>query len=89
MEEFRALLGETAAIAASFYDTVEERPVCPRASVDELRAGLGRPLSDAPADARTVIAELAAAGGPRLVAEPSGRYFGFVTARGLLTRKNG
>jgi glutamate/tyrosine decarboxylase-like PLP-dependent enzyme len=78
VDELRALLDETAGIAAAFYDTLEERPVYPRASVEELRAALGGPLPETPTDARTVIAELAAAADPGLVAEPSGRYFGFV-----------
>src|SRR5205814_5262647 len=50
----------------------------PRASVEELRAALGGPLPETPTDARTVIAELAAAADPGIVAESSGRYFGFV-----------
>jgi glutamate/tyrosine decarboxylase-like PLP-dependent enzyme len=78
VDELRALLDETAGIAAAFYETLEKRPVYPRASVDELRAGLGGVLPETPTDARTVISELAAAADPGLVAEPSGRYFGFV-----------
>jgi glutamate/tyrosine decarboxylase-like PLP-dependent enzyme len=78
MDELRALLDQTAALAAGFYETLDERPVYPRASADELRAGLGGSLPEKPTDARAVIAELAAAADPGLVAEPGGRYFGFV-----------
>ena len=78
MDELRALLDETASLAAEFYETLDERPVYPRAGVEELRAGLGGPLPETPTDPRTVIAELAAAADPGLVAEPGGRYFGFV-----------
>jgi len=78
VDELRALLDQTASLAAEFYETLDERPVYPRAGLDELRAGLGGALPETPTDARTVIAELAAAADPGLVAEPSGRYFGFV-----------
>src|SRR5437773_1652044 len=78
VDELRALLDQTAEIAAAFYETLDERPVYPRASVEELHAGLGRSLPETPTDARIVIAELAAAADPGLVAEPGGRYFGFV-----------
>ena len=44
MDELRALLDQTAALAAGFYETLDERPVFPRASADELRAGLGGSL---------------------------------------------
>ena len=78
MDELRALLEQTAELAAGFYETLDDRPVFPRASAAEVRAGFARPLPEDPTDARTVIAELAAAADPGLVAEPGGRYFGFV-----------
>jgi glutamate/tyrosine decarboxylase-like PLP-dependent enzyme len=78
MDELRALFDQTAKLAADFYDTLDERPVYPRADAAELRAAFARPLPGGPTDAQTVIAELAAAADPGLVAEPSGRYFGFV-----------
>jgi glutamate/tyrosine decarboxylase-like PLP-dependent enzyme len=78
MDDLRALLDQTAKLAADFYDTLDERPVFPRAGAAELRAAFARPLPDDPIDPQTVIAELAAAADPGLVAEPSGRYFGFV-----------
>src|SRR4051812_40211105 len=78
MDGLRELLQQTAELAADFYDTLEDRPVFPRADAADLRAGFARPLPEQPTDARTVIAELAASAEPGLVAEPSGRYFGFV-----------
>jgi glutamate/tyrosine decarboxylase-like PLP-dependent enzyme len=78
MDELRTLLEQTAELAIDFYETLDERPVFPRASAIELREGLAHPLPEEPTDARTVIAELAAAAEPGLVAEPGGRYFGFV-----------
>jgi glutamate/tyrosine decarboxylase-like PLP-dependent enzyme len=78
VDELRALFEQTAALAADFYDTLDERPVFPRVSATELREAIARPLPEGPTDASTVIAELAAAVDPGLVAEAGGRYFGFV-----------
>jgi glutamate/tyrosine decarboxylase-like PLP-dependent enzyme len=74
----RELLHETADLAADFLDSLDERPVFPKVDLDELRVRLGGPLPEAPADARAVVADLAAVGGEAAVAIPSGRYFGFV-----------
>src|SRR5882672_9310476 len=78
MDELRALFEQTADLAASFYETLDERPVYPTTTAAELRDALAGPLPEEPTDAPTVIAELAAAADPGLVAEPGGRYFGFV-----------
>jgi glutamate/tyrosine decarboxylase-like PLP-dependent enzyme len=78
VDELRTLFEQTAKLAADFYDTLDERPVYPRVSAAELREAIALPLPDGPTDASTVIAELAAAVDPGLVAEAGGRYFGFV-----------
>ena len=52
MDELRALLDQTAKLAADFYDTLDERAVYPRADTAELR--VGTPVS--PLD--TVIASI-------------------------------
>ena len=78
MDDLRELLELTASIAADFYETLPERPVFPRGTHEELHEALGGPLPQGPTPARNVIAELAAAADSGLVAEPSGRYFGFV-----------
>jgi glutamate/tyrosine decarboxylase-like PLP-dependent enzyme len=78
VDELRALFAQTAKLAADFYDTLDERPVYPRVSAAELREAFARPLPEGPTAASTVIAELAAAVDPGLVAEAGGRYFGFV-----------
>jgi glutamate/tyrosine decarboxylase-like PLP-dependent enzyme len=83
MSDVRALLQRTADLAADFIDSLEERPVFPQVSVDELHAALNVPLQDAPMDPAQVVEELAAAADPGLVAMPSGRYFGFVIGGGL------
>jgi glutamate/tyrosine decarboxylase-like PLP-dependent enzyme len=83
MTDTRALLRRTAELAADFLDSLEDRPVFPRVSADELREALGGPLQDAPLDPEDVVEQLAAAADPGLVAIPSGRYFGFVIGGGL------
>jgi glutamate/tyrosine decarboxylase-like PLP-dependent enzyme len=78
VDEMRGLLRHTADHAADFLDTLEERPVFPSATVEQLRSRLGGPLPVDPADPGLVIDELVAGAGPGVVAIPSGRYFGFV-----------
>src|SRR3954463_2532136 len=88
MDDLRALFAQTAELAAAFYDSLDDRPVFPHATVDELRAGFGAQLPEEPTPAAQVIEELAAAGGvtggppaapePGLGAGAGGRYFGFV-----------
>jgi glutamate/tyrosine decarboxylase-like PLP-dependent enzyme len=74
----RELLRRTADLAADFLDTLDDRPICPEASVEELRAALGGALPDGPSDPLDVVEALAAAAEPGIVGIPSGRYFGFV-----------
>jgi glutamate/tyrosine decarboxylase-like PLP-dependent enzyme len=83
MSESRDLLRATADHAADFIDSLEERPVTPRVTVDELRATLGGPLPDGPQEPREVIDALVAAADPGVVAIPAGRYFGFVIGGAL------
>jgi glutamate/tyrosine decarboxylase-like PLP-dependent enzyme len=74
----RELLERTAEIAADFLDSLDERPVRPEATVDEMRAALGGPLPEHPSDALEVVEQLARDADPGLMASPSGRFFGFV-----------
>jgi glutamate/tyrosine decarboxylase-like PLP-dependent enzyme len=83
VDETRDLLRLTAEIAAQFLDSLDERPVFPNVTADELRAALGGPLPDGPSDAREVIVRLGEAADPGVVAIPSGRYFGFVIGGGV------
>jgi glutamate/tyrosine decarboxylase-like PLP-dependent enzyme len=78
MDDLRDLLELTTGLAAEYYDTLNERPVFPRASYAELCETIASPLPEEPVEPRRVIEELAAAVDPGLVAEGAGRYFGFV-----------
>ena len=83
MNDLRRFLTRTADMAADFYESLDTRPVFPRATLDDLRAALGGALPAGPTDADTVISDLAAAVDPGLVATPGGRYFGFVIGGSL------
>ena len=79
----RELLQRTAEIASEFLESLDERPVWPPASVEDLRRTLGGPLPNEPVDPLVVVEELAAAGDRGVVAMPGGRYFGFVIGGSL------
>ena len=83
MSEQTELLRRTAELAASYVESLGERPVFPRVDPAELRDALGGPLPEEPVAADEVVEELAAAAEPGLVAIGSGRYFGFVIGGAL------
>ena len=64
--------------AVTYLDGLPDRPVPPTASLAELRASLGVPLPDGPQPADEVVAALAAAAEPGVIASGAGRFFGFV-----------
>ena len=64
--------------ALTFLDSVDERPVWPRASLDDMLSVFGGPLSEDGIDPAAVIDEMAERAEPGLVAIPGGRFFGFV-----------
>jgi glutamate/tyrosine decarboxylase-like PLP-dependent enzyme len=74
----RDLLQRTAEIASDYLDSLDERPVRPDATIDELRAALGGPLPERPSDALEVVEQLARDADPGLMGIQSGRFFGFV-----------
>ncbi|MGR6964482.1 pyridoxal phosphate-dependent decarboxylase family protein [Geodermatophilus sp. URMC 61] len=83
MADLRTLLGDVAARAADHRARVREVAVFPRGEpVAAVRAGLGS-LRDEGADPAVVLAELAAAVEPGLVATTGPRYFGFVVGGAL------
>jgi len=79
----RELLRRTAELAADFVESLDERSVWPRATVDELRDALGGPLPDDASAPLDVVESLARAADPGIVGMQSGRYFGFVIGGSL------
>ncbi|MBA2534176.1 MAG: hypothetical protein H0V21_04140, partial [Rubrobacter sp.] len=79
----RSLLGEAATLATGFLEELPERRVAPTATVGGLREELGGPLPEGPRDPRRVLAELARAVEPGLMATAGGRFFGFVIGGNL------
>ncbi|MCR2811871.1 aminotransferase class V-fold PLP-dependent enzyme [Microbacterium sp. zg.Y1090] len=78
MDERERALGAAYRAALGFFDDLDERPVWPRADLDEMLSAFGRSLPDGPSDAGAVIAELVDRAEPGLVSIPGGRFFGFV-----------
>ena len=83
MSDVRDLLRRTAEIAADYVESLDERPVFPDVTPEQLREVLGGPLPEEPLDPAQVVVELAEHAGPGVVATGSGRYFGFVIGGGL------
>jgi glutamate/tyrosine decarboxylase-like PLP-dependent enzyme len=79
----RELLRRTAEIAADFVESLDQRPVWPPATVEELREALGGPLGEEPSDPLDVVEALATAADPGVVGMAGGRYFGFVIGGSL------
>src|SRR5262245_65641624 len=83
MTDARAVLQRAAELAADYVETLDDRPVFPDASPEQLRAALGGPLPEEPLPAEQVIEELVEHVEPGVVATGSGRYFGFVIGGSL------
>ena len=79
----RALLQRTAELAADFLESLDERPVFPQTSVDELAVALGGPLPESGADPVAVVEEMARAVEPGVIASAGPRYFGYVIGGAL------
>lgn len=69
--------------ALAFLHDLDTTPVSPRATLDELRTRLGRPLTDDGRDAARVIDDLVADTAGGLVGSASGRFFAWVIGGSL------
>ncbi len=78
MDEREEALERAHEHAVSWLASLDQRPVPPQASVDEVIAKLGTDLPDGPSAPREVIDLLATACEPGLTAMPSGRFYGMV-----------
>ena len=83
MNDIRPLLRRTAELASDYLESLEQRPVFPHVTADELRQSLGGPMPESPQEPQEVVELLARDADPGLVAMGSGRYFGFVIGGGL------
>jgi len=77
------LLARAAELAREHLSSLPERHVGPTATLPELRASLGRPLTEGGVDAPQVLDDLVAGAQGGLVATPGPRYFGFVIGGAL------
>jgi len=78
MDEREGALDAARQGAADFFASIDDRPVWPRASLDDMLAEFGGPLPDEGTDAAQLVTDLARRADPGLVAIPGGRFFGFV-----------
>jgi glutamate/tyrosine decarboxylase-like PLP-dependent enzyme len=83
VSEFSDLMRKTADRVADYRANIGTRPVAPPVDPGELRAALGGPFPERPSDPDAVIAQLAQAVEPFLVATAGPRYFGFVVGGAL------
>ncbi len=79
----RRLLERAAELGIGYVESLEDRPVRPQASLEELRRTLDVPLPDGPTDALEVIEQLARNVDPGLMQMSGGRFFGFVIGGAL------
>jgi glutamate/tyrosine decarboxylase-like PLP-dependent enzyme len=79
----RDVLSAAAEHAATYLDSVPERPVGAQLDPAAARAALHADLPDAPVDARQVLDELVSDSDPGITAMGSPRFFGFVIGGAL------
>ena len=83
VKDRRALLRQTADIAAEFLERLPERPVWPPVDLAALREALGGPMPERGEDPQGMIDALARDAEPGIVGTAGPRYFGFVVGGGV------
>ena len=83
MTDERELLRRTAELAGDFLDSLDERPVFPRDSLEDIAQALGGPLPESASDPLEVVELMAREIDRGVVATAGGRYFGYVTGSAL------
>ena len=76
--DWKGPLGEALEQALTYLEGLPTRPLGPPADAADLREALGGPLPQHGNDPREVVAALARAADPGIMASGSGRFFGFV-----------
>ena len=78
MDERARALDAAHRAATRFLDSLPDRPVWPRADLDEMLDVFGGPLPEAGLPAEELVTQLAEDADPGLVAIAGGRFFGYV-----------
>ena len=78
MDDRQRSLARAHELATEFLDSLDNRPVWPRATYEEMLEALGGELPAGGSDAVDVIDDLARRAGPGITGTPGGRFFGFV-----------
>jgi glutamate/tyrosine decarboxylase-like PLP-dependent enzyme len=78
-----ALLKQVAEYSARFIQSLPNRPVGTRVTLEEIEAALDGRLPEGPTPASTVVEQLATAADPGILGTTSGRFFGFVIGGAL------
>ena len=78
MDERTRALAAAQRAALGFFATLEDRPVWPRASLDDMLEAFAGELPESRTDAAEVVEELSERASEGLVGIPGGRFFGFV-----------
>src|SRR6266513_3960699 len=80
-DSFSLLLDKARQFAGEYIDGLEQRPVFPAEFSLQAMDALDEPLPEEPSDPLMGLARLHDIGSPSVVAQTSGRYFGFVDGR--------
>ncbi len=75
---YREVLGVAQEIAVEYLEGLDQEPVNPRASLEELRQRFGLPLPEEGMDASQVVSELARQAEGGILGSAGGRFFGWV-----------
>ncbi len=81
--DWKRVLARAEALALSWYASLPERPVGPRATARVVLDAIDRPVPEVPSDPVDVLEDLARKADPGLTAIPGGRFFGWVIGGGL------
>jgi glutamate/tyrosine decarboxylase-like PLP-dependent enzyme len=78
VDDRRRALARAYELAAGFLDTLDDRPVWPRATYEQMCTALGGDLPARGSDPVEVVQELARRADPGIAGNAGGRFFGFV-----------